>query len=58
MRSMKQTLEQSFDESMSSHIDEVVSQMSGMTDFFESKFDEFRSRFDTLEYKIDEIRSN
>ncbi len=55
--SLKQVLEKSFDQSMQSHIESVVFQMSGMTDILESKFNELGSRFDTLENKIDQHQS-
>jgi hypothetical protein len=55
--SLKQALEKSFDQSMQSHIEGVVFQMSGMTDILESKFNELGSRFDTLENKIDQHQS-
>ena len=39
MSSLKPSLEKSLDKSMHSHIDGVLSQLAGMGDFFESKFD-------------------
>jgi hypothetical protein len=55
--SLKRDLEKSLDQSMLSHLDGVFSQLSGMTEILESKFNEIGSRFDTLENKIDQHQS-